>query len=146
MTGRPTPTRQEALTSLRSTLDWLGDDVKRISAPVDPDLEATAINKAFDDGPAFLMETVTGYPNARLIASLWAGAKEFAAFSGSTPCPKRRIVSVMRSPIRHFPKKSPTRRSRKWSSRLKRWIRFVCFRWSGIRNRTEGASSDPGVH
>jgi gallate decarboxylase subunit C len=63
--------REEALESLRATLDWLGDDVKRIAAPVDPVLEATAINKAFDDGPAFLMENITGYGNSRLIASLW---------------------------------------------------------------------------
>jgi 4-hydroxy-3-polyprenylbenzoate decarboxylase len=63
--------REEALKSLRTTLDWLGPDVKTVTAPVNPVLEATAINKAFDDGPAFLMENVTGYPNARLIASLW---------------------------------------------------------------------------
>ena len=74
--------REHALPALRSTLEWLGDDVKRITAPVDPDLEATAINKAFDDGPAFLMENVTGYPNARLIASLWGRRERICRLLG----------------------------------------------------------------
>ena len=63
--------RAEALNSLRATLDWLGGEVKVVREPVDPVLEATAINKAFDDGPVFLMDRVAGYPNARLVASLW---------------------------------------------------------------------------
>ena len=52
--------REEALKNLRSTLDWLGNDVRYLNAAVDPVLEATAINKAFDDGPAFVAENVTG--------------------------------------------------------------------------------------
>ena len=63
--------REDALKNLRSTLDWLGDDVRYLDAEVDPLLEATAINKAFDDGPVFVAENVTGFPDARLIASLW---------------------------------------------------------------------------
>ncbi len=74
--------RKEALASLRATLEWLGDDVKTIDAPVDPDLEATAINKAFDDGPAFLMENVAGHPNARLIASLWGRRERICRLLG----------------------------------------------------------------
>lgn len=63
--------REVALKNLRSTLDWLGDEVRYLDAEVDPVLEATAINKAFDDGPVFVAENVTDFPDARLIASLW---------------------------------------------------------------------------
>lgn len=94
-------TRDEAIVSLRTTLDWLGPDVKRIAAPVDPVLEATAINKAFDDGPAFLMENVTGYPNARLIASLWGRADRVAKLMGveAYKDAKHRILDAIKRPI-----------------------------------------------
>ena len=69
MTKQPT-SREAALKDLRSTLDWLGDEVRYLEPEVDPILEATAINKAFDDGPTFVAENVTGFPDARLIASL----------------------------------------------------------------------------
>ena len=94
-------TREEALKSLRSTLDWLGDEVKTVTAPVDPVLEATAIHKAFDDGPAFLMEDVVGYPNARLIASLWGRRDRLCRLLGADDMSdtKHRILDALKNPI-----------------------------------------------
>ena len=50
--------RSAHLQSLRSTLSWLGSEVKYLRSEVDPVLEMTAINKAFDDGPVFVAETI----------------------------------------------------------------------------------------
>ncbi len=93
--------REQALKSLRATLEWLGPEVKTITAPVDPVLEATAINKAFDDGPAFLMENVTGYPNARLIASLWGRRERIARLLGCDEFgeTKDRLLHALKNPI-----------------------------------------------
>jgi 4-hydroxy-3-polyprenylbenzoate decarboxylase len=94
-------TREEALKSLRTTLEWLGPEVKRVKAPVDPVLEATAINKAFDDGPAFLMENVVGYPNARLIASLWGRRDRLCKLLGAKDMAdtKFKILDAIKHPI-----------------------------------------------
>ncbi len=94
-------TREAALKSLRSTLDWLGDDVRYLEAEVDPVLEATAINKAFDDGPAFVAENVTGFPNARLIASLWGRRDRLHRLMG-VETPKQallRVIDAVKHPI-----------------------------------------------
>ena len=94
-------TREQAITSLRGTLEWLGEEVKFITAPVDPVLEATAINKAFDDGPVFVMETVTGYPNARLIASLWGRRDRLVRLLGcdDLAAAKHTILDALNDPI-----------------------------------------------
>ena len=42
-------TRVEALRNLRSTLEWLGDDVHYIGGEVDPIVEMCSITKAFDN-------------------------------------------------------------------------------------------------
>ena len=39
-------TREEALVDLRTTLDWLGDDVQYIDGEVDPLVEMCTITKA----------------------------------------------------------------------------------------------------
>ena len=71
-------TREEQIINLRSTLDWLKDEVKVIKGEVDPVLEVAAISKAFDDGPVFLAENLKGYPHARMVMNLW-GKKERTA-------------------------------------------------------------------
>jgi 4-hydroxy-3-polyprenylbenzoate decarboxylase len=93
--------REEALKNLRSTLDWLGNDVRYLNAAVDPVLEATAINKAFDDGPAFVAENVTGYPDARLIASLWGRRDRLHRMMGvETPNEAaRKVIHAVNNPI-----------------------------------------------
>ena len=93
--------REQALRSLRHTLEWLGDEVKTIAAPVDPVLEATAINKAFDDGPVLLMDNVVGYDNARLIASLWGRRERVARLLGCDRFEdaKDRILEALKTPI-----------------------------------------------
>ena len=94
-------TRQAALKSLRTTLEWLGDEVKTITSPVDPILEATAINKAFDDGPVFLMDKVVGYPNARLVASLWGRRDRLCRLLGAATMKetKNQVLNAIKNPI-----------------------------------------------
>jgi 3-polyprenyl-4-hydroxybenzoate decarboxylase len=93
--------REAALKELRSTLDWLGDDVRYLDAEVDPVLEATAINKAFDDGPAFVAENVTGFPDARLIASLWGRRDRMHRMMGvETPRDATlKVIDAVNNPI-----------------------------------------------
>ena len=93
--------REAALKELRSTLDWLGDDVRYLDAEVDPVLEATAINKAFDDGPAFVAENVTGFPDARLIASLWGRRDRMHRMMGvETPRDATlKVIDAINNPI-----------------------------------------------
>ena len=64
--------RIEALKSLRTTLDWLGDEVHSIQNEVDPVIEMTAITKAFDGSKALLAENIKGYPNVRMYSNLYA--------------------------------------------------------------------------
>jgi UbiD family decarboxylase len=93
--------REDALKNLRSTLDWLGDDVRYLDAEVDPLLEATAINKAFDDGPVFVAENVTGFPDARLIASLWGRRDRLHRMMGvKTPREAAlKIIDAVKNPL-----------------------------------------------
>ena len=93
--------REAALKDLRSTLKWLGDDVRYLDAEVDPVLEATAINKAFDDGPAFVAENVTGFPDARLIASLWGRRDRLHRMMGvETPHEATlKVINAVNNPI-----------------------------------------------
>ena len=75
--------REEQLVSLRGTLDWLKSEVKELKGEVDPILEISAINKAFDEGPVFVAENVKGYPHARLVASLWNKQERVAKLLGA---------------------------------------------------------------
>ena len=74
--------RVEALKSLRSTLDWLGDDVHNIENEVDPLLEMTAITKAFDGSKALLANNIKDYPNARMYSNLYATPERTAKLLG----------------------------------------------------------------
>jgi len=93
--------RNQAITSLRSTLEWLGDDVKWLAPEVDPVIEATAISKAFDDGPAFVAEHIKGYPGARYIGNLWTRRERVAKLVGTDDYRdvKHRIIHAVKHPI-----------------------------------------------
>ena len=93
--------REDALKDLRSTLNWLGDDVRYLDAEVDPVLEATAINKAFDDGPVFVAKNVTDFPDARLIASLWGRRDRLHRMMG-VDSPREaalKVIDAVKNPI-----------------------------------------------
>lgn len=94
-------TRDQAVLSLRTTLDWLGDDVKRLAEEVDPDLEATAISKALDDGPAVVMDSIRGFPNARYIANLWTRRDRIAKLVGVDDYGdvKSSIINAVKNPL-----------------------------------------------
>ncbi|HKZ85984.1 MAG TPA: UbiD family decarboxylase [Anaerolineae bacterium] len=93
--------RREHLSSLRSTLAWLGDEVKYLRAEVDPVLEMTAINKAFDDGPVFVAENITGYSHARYVASLFGRRDRVCRLLGvqSQKEAAQRILEALRHPV-----------------------------------------------
>jgi len=93
--------RNQAITDLRTTLEWLGDDVKWLAPEVDPVIEATAISKAFDDGPAFVAEHIKGYPGARYIGNLWTRRERVAKLVGVDDYRdvKHRIIHAVKHPI-----------------------------------------------
>ena len=93
--------RDQAISSLRTALEWLGDDVKWLAPEVDPVIEATAIAKAFDDGPAFVAERIKGYPNARYIGNLWTRRERVAKLVGVEDYRdvKHRIIRAVKHPI-----------------------------------------------
>jgi 4-hydroxy-3-polyprenylbenzoate decarboxylase len=93
--------RETQITSLRRTLEWLKDEVKIIEKEVDPVLEATAINKAFDDGPVFVAENVKGFPHARLIASLWGRRNRISKLMGVDHFKdtKFKVIHALKNPI-----------------------------------------------
>ena len=74
--------RIEALKSLRTTLDWLGDEVHSIQNEVDPVIEMTAITKAFDGSKALLAENIKDYPNVRVCSNLYATPERTAKLFG----------------------------------------------------------------
>ena len=74
--------RIEALKSLRTTLDWLGDEVHSIANEVDPVIEMTAITKAFDGTKALVAENIKDYPNARMYSNLYATPERTARLFG----------------------------------------------------------------
>lgn len=93
--------REEHITDMRDTLDWLKDEVKVLTAEVDPVLEVSAINKAFDDGPVFLFENVKGYPHARFLASLWGRRDRIAKLMGIDNFNKAKfkLLDAIKNPI-----------------------------------------------
>ena len=94
-------TRVEALRDLRSTLDWLGEDVHHIENPVSPILEMTAITKAFDGGKVLVADNVTDYPHARMISNLYATPERTAKLFGVDEYKdiKLKILDSLRNPI-----------------------------------------------
>ena len=93
--------RVEALKSLRSTLDWLGDDVHNIENEVDPLLEMTAITKAFDGSKALLANNIKDYPNARMYSNLYATPERTAKLFGVSEYMeiKHKILDAYRNPL-----------------------------------------------
>ncbi len=93
--------RNQAISSLRTTLQWLGDVVKWLAPQVDPTIEATAIAKAFDDGPAFVAEHIKGYPNARYIGNLWTRRERVGKLVGVDDYRdvKHRIIHAVKNPV-----------------------------------------------
>ena len=94
-------TREDQIVSLRGTLEWLGNEVKVIEAEVDPVLEAGAIHKAFDDGPAFLAQNLKGYPHARMIINLWGRRERLVKLLGLEDYSqaKLKILEAVKNPI-----------------------------------------------
>ncbi len=94
-------TREEAFVSLRKTLEWLGDDVHYIDQPVDPVLEMTAISKAYDNSKALVANDLVGYPDARMIANLWATQERCARLIGVAQYKdiKLKLLEALRNPI-----------------------------------------------
>ena len=76
-------TREEALVNLRSTLEWLGEEIHYIENPVDPVLEMCAITKAFDGSKALVANNITNYPDVRMISNLYATQERTAKLLGA---------------------------------------------------------------
>ena len=59
------------ITSMRSTIEFLKEqgEILITETEVDPVCEVCAIQKALDNGPALLYETIKGYPNARYLSN-----------------------------------------------------------------------------
>lgn len=76
--------RETMVSSMRGALEWLmpQGEVKVLEKEVDPVLEIGAIMKSFDDGPAFLVNNVKGYPHARMIANLYNNRERVAKLLG----------------------------------------------------------------
>lgn len=62
------------ITSLRNTLNWLisEGDVVVTEKEVDPDLEITALQKAFDGGLGLLFKNVKGYSHIQAVTNVFA--------------------------------------------------------------------------
>lgn len=94
-------TREQALKSLRSSLEWLGEDVKVIHGEVDPVIEATAILKRFEEGPVMVAEDVKGYPNARLFGNFWSRKDRVCRLLGISDYRDAmiRLLEALKNPI-----------------------------------------------
>ena len=94
-------TRTKALRSLRSTLDWLGDDVHYIKNEVDPVVEMCTITKAFDNSKALIANKVKGYPGVRMISNLYSTKARTAKLHGMDEFRdiKFKILDCIRNPI-----------------------------------------------
>ena len=93
--------REEALVNLRSTLDWLGNEVHHIEHPVDPVLEMTAITKSFDGSKVLIADNVAGYPDARMYSNLYATPERTARLFGVEAYKdiKQAILTAYQNPI-----------------------------------------------
>ena len=93
--------RVEALKSLRTTLDWLGDDVHNIENEVDPLIEMTAITKAFDGSKALVANNIKDYPNTRMYSNLYATQERTAKIFGVSAYKdiKHKILDAYRNPL-----------------------------------------------
>ena len=75
-------TREEALTDLRTTLEWLGEDVQYINSEVDPLVEMCTITKAFDNSKVIVANKIKGYPGVRMISNLYSRKERVNRFHG----------------------------------------------------------------
>ena len=94
-------TREEALVNLRSTLEWLGDDVQYIDNEVDPIVEMCAITKAFDNSKVMVANNIKGFPNTRMISNLYSRKERVCRFHGMDEFKdlKFNVLDAMRNPI-----------------------------------------------
>lgn len=93
--------REEMITSMRGALEWFKDEVKVVTPEVDPVLEVSAINKAFDDGPVFRFENVKGYPDATLVAGLMGRRDRIARLMGAENFNKAKftLINAIKHPL-----------------------------------------------
>ncbi len=93
--------RTKALRSLRSTLDWLGDDVHYIANEVDPIVEMCTITKAFDNSKALVANKIKGYPGVRMISNLYSTKARTAKLHGMEDFRdiKLKILDCIQNPI-----------------------------------------------
>ncbi len=68
------------ITSMRNTLEFLREEgeVLAIDGEVDPIYEIAGIEKALEEGPAFLFENIKGYPNVRCLGNVFSRKERIA--------------------------------------------------------------------
>jgi 4-hydroxy-3-polyprenylbenzoate decarboxylase len=76
-------------------------ELKRISAEVDPILEIAGIEKALDNGPAFVFENIKGYPGVRAAGNITARMESMAALMGAADHRQLKFkgVQAIRRPV-----------------------------------------------
>jgi len=69
---------------MREAIDFLAErkELVLIKNEVDPEYQIAGIQKALDNGPAFLFENIKGYPGVRDIGNLFARRERVAAMFG----------------------------------------------------------------
>ena len=94
-------TREEALVNLRSTLEWLGEDVHTIENEVDPIVEMCTITKAFDNSKVLLANNIKGFPGVRMISNLYSTKERVCRLHGLEEFRdlKFNVLSAMENPI-----------------------------------------------
>ncbi|MPY68968.1 MAG: hypothetical protein GEU92_02660 [Alphaproteobacteria bacterium] len=95
-------TRIEALRNLRSTLEWLGDDVFYLDRDeVDPVVEMCTLTKAFDSSKVLVANRVKGYPDTRMISNLYSRKDRVCRFLNTETYPdtKFAVLDALKNPI-----------------------------------------------
>jgi len=91
------------ITSVRGTIEWLKEqgEVIFVKEEVDPILEIAGIQKALDDGPAFVFENIKGYPGVRDLGNLCNKTERMARmFDVDDPKKlKFKFVEAIRHPL-----------------------------------------------
>ncbi|MDP2643889.1 MAG: UbiD family decarboxylase [Desulfobacterales bacterium] len=94
---------REILVSMRNTIEFLKGqgEVSVVTGQVDPIYEIAGIQKALEDGPAFLFENIKGYPGVRDVGNLFARMDRIAKMFGEKD-PKKmkfRCLEAIKNPI-----------------------------------------------
>ena len=94
-------TRKEALVNLRSTLEWLGNDVHYIEGEVDPIVEMCSITKAFDNSKVIVANNIKGFPGVRMISNLYSRKDRVCRLHGHEEFKelKFNVLNAMKNPI-----------------------------------------------